>query len=738
MKKLLFAAFLILQFTSQLSAQHLPNLNFEKLDTLKTGALGWVATLAGDMNHVSIDSSTVQSGINSIKLEGNLKDAVALYLYKLPANFLGDSIKLTGYIKTENLTQGWAGLYLQINGPNGTLAKENMSTMAVSGTNDWQEYSITLPLDLKSTEIVIGGLLNGKGIAWIDNFKLFIDGIPLAKITKVPVYKKFKPVQPFKSFLTLKNLNTQEVSNLALLAKVWGFLKYHHPAVASGEKDWDKSLFVQIDAIKSAKNIQERSNLLLAWIKSLGEVKPCDSCKDGNAFVKMNPDFAWMNDKRSVSPELIDQLNLIQRNRYRGTNHYVTMASAGNPDFSNEKIYTNADLSDDGVRMLGLFRYWNIIQYYYPYRYAIGQDWNKVLTEFIPKVSGSVDSVSYQLTMLQLISRINDSQANLISDKVINKQFGERNVSFASRLIGNKLVVSKFYIDSLARICPLHIGDVITRIDSSEVDDKIKVLAQYSCASTRSAVNRNIVAEILTGNTANVDITYEREGITATATIQRYPLKTIDYGVKELSDSRNIMFELMGPEVGYINLEQIDKNKVPEIFEKFRNTKGIIIDIRNQPKESVALTLSKHIKPYSTPFIRFTTFSLQKPGMFEEAATISSGEKNPDYYKGKVVILVNELTQGQAEYITMALQSGPNTTVIGSQTAGADGNVSTIILPGNLKTSFSGIGVYYPDGRETQRVGIIPDIEAKPTTEGLRAHRDEVLERAIQFIKTNQ
>jgi len=42
------------------------------------------------------------------------------------------------------------------------------------------------------------------------------------------------------------------------------------------------------------------------------------------------------------------------------------------------------------------------------------------------------------------------------------------------------------------------------------------------------------------------------------------------------------------------------------------------------------------------------------------------------------VILVDERTQSQAEYTTMALRTAPGAIVMGSQTAGADGNVSLI------------------------------------------------------------
>ena len=83
----------------------------------------------------------------------------------------------------------------------------------------------------------------------------------------------------------------------------------------------------------------------------------------------------------------------------------------------------------------------------------------------------------------------------------------------------------------------------------------------------------------------------------------------------------------------------------------------------------------------------------------------------------------------------MALRVAPNATVIGSTTAGADGNVSRIFLPGGIFTMISGIGVYYPDGTETQRIGIVTDIEIRPTINGVKLHKDEVLEKAIELIE---
>nr|WP_262921300.1 S41 family peptidase [Maribellus maritimus] len=105
-----------------------------------------------------------------------------------------------------------------------------------------------------------------------------------------------------------------------------------------------------------------------------------------------------------------------------------------------------------------------------------------------------------------------------------------------------------------------------------------------------------------------------------------------------------------------------------------------------------------------------------------------------NYFQGKLIVIVNEATISLAEYTAMALRAGDNTTIIGSQTQGADGDVSLIPLPGGIKAGFSGIGIYYPDGKETQRIGIVPDIEVKPTIQGIREGRDELLEKAIELI----
>jgi C-terminal processing protease CtpA/Prc len=164
----------------------------------------------------------------------------------------------------------------------------------------------------------------------------------------------------------------------------------------------------------------------------------------------------------------------------------------------------------------------------------------------------------------------------------------------------------------------------------------------------------------------------------------------------------------------------------------------------------VPFSLGEFFTSKRKPFARFTTGNLNNPGEFyftRNVAFLNNNTINRDslnnfenpisenYFQGKLVVIVNEATISQAEYTAMAFKAGDNTVVIGSQTQGADGNISLIPLPGGIKAGISGLGVYYPDGKETQRIGIVPDIDIKPTIQGIREGRDELLEKAIELIQ---
>jgi C-terminal processing protease CtpA/Prc len=192
-------------------------------------------------------------------------------------------------------------------------------------------------------------------------------------------------------------------------------------------------------------------------------------------------------------------------------------------------------------------------------------------------------------------------------------------------------------------------------------------------------------------------------------------------------------FRLLDKDVAYLRLSSFAAAKAEEYVRSAAGTRCLVIDIRNYPSESAVFSLGQHLVDGPREFVRFTTGDVSNPGAFFWTPPLSIKPAEPRY-AGRVVILVDEISQSHAEYTAMALRVAPNALVVGSTTAGADGNVSPFPLPGGLRTMISGIGVFYPDRRPTQQVGIVPDLVVTPTIEGIRAGRDEVLEAALKKV----
>src|SRR5262249_29255266 len=107
-------------------------------------------------------------------------------------------------------------------------------------------------------------------------------------------------------------------------------------------------------------------------------------------------------------------------------------------------------------------------------------------------------------------------------------------------------------------------------------------------------------------------------------------------------------------------------------------------------------------------------------------------------YQGKVVVLIDEWAISQAEHTCLAFAAATEVTFIGSPTTGANGDLTNMVFPGHLYVTFTGQEVRHPDGRQLQRVGVQPHIVVRPTIAGIRAGRDEVLEAAIEYLRSGK
>ncbi len=196
-------------------------------------------------------------------------------------------------------------------------------------------------------------------------------------------------------------------------------------------------------------------------------------------------------------------------------------------------------------------------------------------------------------------------------------------------------------------------------------------------------------------------------------------------------------FQWLSKGVAYLNVNLLKPAEAEGIMKQAAGTPALVVDLRNYPDCDVPSVLGKYLVTTLIEFVRFTHVATAHPGAVQldgRSVLKPDPATGATVYSGKLAILVDEETQSAAEFSAMALRVVPGAIVVGSQTAGADGNVSKIILPFRMPTYISGLGVLTPALGETQRVGIARDVEAVPTVAGIAAGRDEVLEAAIRVI----
>lgn len=528
--------------------------------------------------------------------------------------------------------------------------------------------------------------------------------------------------------------------NLETLCRVWGYAKYHHPVFCDTlcRVDVDSALFALLPQVVHADRVT-RNRHLLDWVRSLGAYTPnrveCEQTLAPYDLVE-TADLGWTADTVLLGGELS---KLLQDLRYaeRGENYYLRMGTMENgPGYHylslrNEKSYPTPQM-DSGLNLLTLFRLWNVIEYYAPNRSLTLHPWEEVLSTYIRLVGAETDPVRFSRLYFRLIRELNDGHAYA----PIEMLFGQRMLPVWPLQAEGRLFVGYSGDSALKR------GDEVVAIDGEPISERLELLREYASRSNEASLRQALRYYGLCTRRDTAEVVRRRAGACDTLRVA-----TVPYGsVSPLYDPAQLEqppFRLLADSVGYIYAGTFSREHLAQVVQTLPRTRALIIDLRTYPLKvdgALIALIGQSLRTESVVVRQALYQTLALPGLFyrqeqwlfEDFGEVAARCTQP--YKGRVILLVDEMTQSNPEFQAMAFQSCPQTLTIGSPTSGANGSIVWIPLPGQL-TSFSGIGVLYPDGTQPQTVGVRLDVEVLPTTEGVQAGRDEVLERALELAR---
>lgn len=528
--------------------------------------------------------------------------------------------------------------------------------------------------------------------------------------------------------------------NLETLCRVWGYAKYHHPVFCDTlcRVDVDSALFALLPQVVHADRVT-RNRHLLDWVRSLGAYTPnrveCEQTLAPYDLVE-TADLGWTADTVLLGGELS---KLLQDLRYaeRDENYYLRMGTMENgPGYHylslrNERSYPTPQM-DSGLNLLTLFRLWNVIEYYAPNRSLTLHPWDEVLSTYIPLMGVETDGRCFARLYMRLIRELNDGHAVA----PVEMLFGQRMLPVWPLQAEGRLFVG-YSGDSL-----LERGDEVVAIDGEPISERLELLREYASRSNEASLRQALRYYGLCTRRDTAEVVRRRAGACDTLRVA-----TVPYGsVSPLYDPAQLVqppFRLLVDSVGYIYAGTFTREHLAEVGQTLPRTRALIIDLRTYPMNVDGALIALAGQSLCTePVVAWQTLhqTLALPGLFfRQEQWLDNGFEEgaarcTQPYKGRVILLVDEMTQSNPEFQAMAFQSCPQTLTIGSPTSGANGSIVWIPLPGQM-TSFSGIGALYPDGTQPQTVGVRLDVEVLPTAEGLQAGRDEVLERALELAR---
>lgn len=558
------------------------------------------------------------------------------------------------------------------------------------------------------------------------NYILFQILLIIAGLTFYSCCVETKSLSTEQAYAELKlpeEPDSLQIHAIVQASRIWGFAKYHHPAFASRSINADAEYFCLLNEVLQAPDSM-KNDICLKWISGLGPYAIRDKEDDEN--IETFNDFNWISDSLHLGKALSDSLMRL-RNADPENNRYVKQTPV-NVSYI-ETQYSDIPKDDVAYRLLGVAKFWNAVDSYSPNRNLTDRPWDDVLAEYIALAFDR--SVSFSALYSRMVSELCDTHVNSWYVPI----FGGRFVPLICQFAEDRL-----FVTDTCSLVPnnFEIGDEIILIDSVSPIKRLDELAPYIPHSNRSSLLRDgSYATLLTAkNEACVE--YVRGGKTYTTMISSVDgSKFVNRRFSSQNTSTKPGFKEVAGGIGYINISNLTCKDEQDLENFLASCDKLIIDLRAYPAEYDVLhkLLPTFFFSQAREAAEVLLPQAHRPGSFIRTTVSTRKTSDPDkLYKGKVVLLVNAHSQSMSEYFTMFLQTIPGSVTVGSQTAGADGDVTRIQLP-YASFNITGAGICYPDGTNAQRNGVKIDKVVEPSAEGMIRGVDEQLQVAIDYLQ---
>ena len=389
--------------------------------------------------------------------------------------------------------------------------------------------------------------------------------------------------------------------------------------------------------------------------------------------------------------------------------------------------YRDLDWRNPLNRLVGLFDFYAFVYYFYPNRQLLEQPWDLSLQQAIPIFQQVDNEVDYHKAIRYITAKLNDSHASH-STAMDTLLFGERRAGFRMRaLSGRWFVYSKRSANYPTNV---RVGDEVLSVNSIPIKQLSDSLALFVSASNASTRDKFLNNAILSTPKESFVLKIRRNKDTLEV---KEKSEHMDYfNSLKLEEEGKMKPQWLNDSVAYWHLASAKQDNVESFYRQVCNAQYIILDLRCYPYPSSFWELSKCFIPQTENFSYMVYPDSQRPGEFKYV-TGPQHLGSEHYYKGNVILLVNNQTESFSEYLCMMLQKNPKAITVGTSSSGANGNVHLYEFPGGVTTFLTGLGILDSNYSPMNGRGVKIDVPILFDANTIPANVDPYLSKAIEL-----
>jgi C-terminal processing protease CtpA/Prc len=666
---------------------------------------------------------------------GNLSQSVPAGGYNLRHIRLRSAIRVEG-------AQTRAQMWLRLDRADHSMAfLENMNSRPVT-SSEWKTYDIETSVGDDVSSMVFGVILFGPGTAWVDDVSLSI----LDEVHK----DKLEPARP---------LTEQGLTNLTAFTRLYGYVRHFHPSDQAARTDWEAFAIDgvrQVEGAASNAELIERLGKLFHPIApsvevfAVGKRPPAMATQTGTEIVRYQQNGVGLASAAVA-------YNIYKTERQKETATGKTLPKPFEADLvpgirasvpltlyvDSEGTLPHAPLpgpsllyertaEDRATRLADVVIAWNIFQHFYPYFDVVKTDWSAELPKALRTAATDSGPAEFRKTLQRLVAALKDGHGQVS----YSHQGAMVRPPLTLDWVQGQFLVTRVQTGKSEGVAP---GDRVLEIDGKPLEQASAEVRSLISGATTQWIDHRSADELSNCNPATRRMTLELEPYAQQGTTKTVELECASPKFKlpeTYTEPRPEKITELEPGIFYVDLDRVTEGDWTAAIPELEKAKGIIFDMRGYPGQP-GIEVLAHLSDTTIRSAKFTVGSAALPDRLDTSYHDGGWPVEPQkpYFSARRVFLTDGRAISYAETVMGIVEAFKLGEIVGSATAGTNGNVNPFRLPGGYNIAWTGMKVLKHDGSQHHGIGVLPTVPVARTRQGVAEGKDEVLLKGLVVVK---